>query len=188
MKRKRENKYSKKVFLMMVILGAGGLRFVEMATPSLEYGRVFNHLGEENEKRGQWKKAFGNYKKAIGYDPLLVEAYNNIANVYRHNHDLDKAVEFAQKAINLDPQFHQAYHSLGLAYRAKGHYQLALKSLTHAYELYSHYPYVPYYMYDLGIAYHNLGDEVTARQWVHEIRLLKEDEIADQLEQAISQN
>ena len=177
----KKNK-SKKVFLALIVIGIVSLRFVESATPCLEYGRVFYNLGLESEGRSHWQKALGYYKKAIGYNPGLVEAYNNIASVYQISHDFDTSIQFAQKAINLDAKYHQAYHTLGLAYRAKGYFALALKSFLTAYKLYRHSPCIPIYLYDVGIAYNDVGDQVNSNRYLVQLRSLNEINLADELE------
>lgn len=184
--RKRDKHPSRTIFLLIVFTGVFGLRIVESATPVLEYGKVFNNLGLVCEQKEHPKKALRYYQKAIMFNPGLAEAYSNMASLLFKNQDYDKAIVYAQKAIDLDHLYHQAYHTLGLAYRAKGEYQMALKFFARAYDLYNHYPYVHHYKYDLGIAYLDVGEKGSAKQCVQDLRALKEDKMADQLEQYIA--
>lgn len=187
MKTSENKSQSQKIFFLLVILFGTGIRFVESATPSLEYGRVFYNLGLGNEQRGQWKNALKSYKKAVEFNPDLAEAYDHMAMIFHNYRDFDKTIEFAQNAINHDPQYHHAYHTLGLAYQSKGNHQLALKYFAKANGLYPHYPFDSYYKYDLGIAYLNVGDIASAKQCVRDLHLSKEDQLADQLELIINQ-
>ena len=91
-------KRNNKIFVLAILAGVIGLRFVESATPVPEYGRVFNGLGLESGKKGQWQKALTYYKKAIYFNPVLVDAYSNMAAAYRMNQNYDRAIEYARKA------------------------------------------------------------------------------------------
>ena len=183
--RTSENRNFARFFILIVILGAAGLRFVESASPCLEYGKVFYTLAREDEKHNHWQKAERQYSKAIEFDPMLADAYSGLANVYLHDRKLDKSIESAQKAINLNPRHHQAYYTLGLAYRAKHEYAVALKSFAKAVELFPLFPDIPQYTYDLGIAYYDVGDEFNAKFCIHELRSLKQEEMAAQLENTL---
>jgi tetratricopeptide (TPR) repeat protein len=66
------------------------------ANARLAYGSFLNDIGEEAGAEAQWQKA-------REVDPKNPASWNNLANFYGHNGDVQKAFEYYARAIELDP-------------------------------------------------------------------------------------
>ena len=86
---------------------------------------------------GYLGEALENYQKAIKLDKdFAPEGYNNMANIYRTQHDLKKAEHFYLKSIESNPEkSFFAYNGLGLLQREQGKNEDALESFQAAIDI-----------------------------------------------------
>ncbi len=82
--------------------------------------RIFSNLGHVQEKMGKHELALANYEHALEYDSKNPMAYNNIAQAHFANHELEKAIPYAQKALEINPKTHQASTLLAIIYSLQG--------------------------------------------------------------------
>jgi DNA-binding winged helix-turn-helix (wHTH) protein/TolB-like protein len=70
------------------------------------------------------------YRRALGLNPNLVEAHQQLANVYNHIGLLDKASEELQQAIAINPSNTGARYRIGINLLFQGRYEEALAALA----------------------------------------------------------
>lgn len=87
--------------------------------------------GLEFHKGKEWRRAIGEYERAIALGGRFPEAFNNLAYCYRKIGMIDKAIDLYKVAIQLRPLFVQAHDYLARTYLAKGNRDAAL----HEYEI-----------------------------------------------------
>ena len=77
------------------------------ATPSYADARTEAkaqvEFGINVAQRGLWREAIYRWEKATELDPTYVAAFNDLANAYEHEGQLDKARKAYEKALELDP-------------------------------------------------------------------------------------
>lgn len=93
---------------------------------SLFYGAL------ANQKLKNFSKAESLYKKALTFDQYPVEINNNLANIYIHQQQFEKAAHALTQAINSNQQIATAYQNLVKIYShlASKAYQQALNGET----------------------------------------------------------
>jgi tetratricopeptide (TPR) repeat protein len=72
-------------------------------------------LGIAQRKLGQPAMAVSAYKEAIRIDPVMAEAYQNLANVYLEMNNFQLAILNFNKALEIRPEFEKAQTGLNRA-------------------------------------------------------------------------
>ena len=80
-------------------------------------------------------QAKNDFKKAIKFDPLLIEGYNDLARVYIFERNLDSARVVLQNGIDYYPAFPYTYHNLGLVETMRNKPGKAIKQFKKCLEL-----------------------------------------------------
>ncbi|HSF32859.1 MAG TPA: tetratricopeptide repeat protein, partial [Candidatus Tectomicrobia bacterium] len=68
------------------------------------------------ESRGLWQQAIHYYRQALALNPGLIEAHNNLGNLYIREQRVAAAIGEFQAALAHDPQYAIARNNLGSAY------------------------------------------------------------------------
>jgi superkiller protein 3 len=111
------------------------------------------------ENAGEKLQAIEAYKQAIGVNPKLKEAYNNLAALYADMGMFDKALINYEKVLSLDENYALAYYNLGMTFYALGRYDDAIKAFEKGGQL---APNDKDYLYFLGRAYSHVGEYAKA--------------------------
>ncbi len=69
---------------------------------------IYNSLGVLHRKKGDFKKALLNYKKALKIHPDRVRIHYNIGRLYIEMKDPETAKSYFQQALKIDPKFTDA--------------------------------------------------------------------------------
>jgi tetratricopeptide (TPR) repeat protein len=104
--------------------------------------------------------AAGAYRRAALFDPHLVPAVVNLANIYYERDELVEAEALYEKAIRLDPECFEAYFNLGNIHHDLGRYQEALAAYRDALAINPAYPEAHFY---LAVTLEKLGRSTDAR-------------------------
>jgi tetratricopeptide (TPR) repeat protein len=100
------------------------------------------------------------YRRAALFDPQLVPAVVNLANIYYERDELVEAEALYEKAIRMDPECFEAYFNLGNIHHDLGRYQEALLSYRDALAINPGYPEAHFY---LAVTLEKLGRSAEAR-------------------------
>ena len=100
------------------------------------------------------------YRRAALFDPQLVPAVVNLANIYYERDELVEAEALYEKAIRIDPECFEAYFNLGNIHHDLGRYQEALLSYRDALAINPGYPEAHFY---LAVTLEKLGRSAEAR-------------------------
>jgi TolB-like protein/class 3 adenylate cyclase len=101
------------------------------------------------------EQAFEAARQAVTFDDSLATAHQVLGMVLLWQKQHEQALIEAERAIAANPNEADAYWALGFILNYIQRYQDALRAVETAMRLNPHYP--PYYLYDLGRAYHFLG-------------------------------
>jgi Flp pilus assembly protein TadD len=113
------------------------------------------------------------YQKALELDSHAAVAANNLAQMYADgNENLDVALQLAQTAKAGLPKSPEVDDTLGWVYYRKGLSTLAIASLK---QCAAADPQNASYLYHLGLAYNQNGEEVLARQTLERALKLQPD-------------
>jgi tetratricopeptide (TPR) repeat protein len=112
------------------------------------------------------------YRRAALFDPLLVPAIVNLANVHYERDRLVEAEALYEKAIRLDNECFEAYFNLGNIHHDLGRYQDAVAAYQDALALNPTYPEAHFY---LAVTLEKLGRSADARPHWREYRSLAPD-------------
>jgi len=93
--------------------------------------RLGNFFGE----RRQPGQAIAHYRKALEYNPQLVAARVNLAQLQSQQGEQQAAVTLLQQGIKLTPEAAALHHALGLASVRVKNYRLAARQLNRAWQL-----------------------------------------------------
>jgi TPR repeat/Tetratricopeptide repeat len=107
------------------------------------------------ESKGQWEQAKQYYRQALALNSTLVEARNNLGNLYIRQQQMTAAIGEFRAALALDPNYAVARNNLGIAYFLMGEEALAIQEFLAALRLDSVYV-SPYY--NLASLYARRGD------------------------------
>jgi TPR repeat/Tetratricopeptide repeat len=107
------------------------------------------------ESKGQWEQAKQYYRQALALNSTLVEARNNLGNLYIRRQQMTAAIGEFRAALALDPNYAVARNNLGIAYFLSGEEALAIQEFLAAIRLDSGYV-SPYY--NLASLYARRGD------------------------------
>ena len=100
------------------------------------------------------------YRRALDYDPDLVAALINLANIRYSSDELAEAQALYERAITLDPSYFEAHFNLGNIHHDHARYADAEASYRHALVLNHSYPDAHFY---LAVTLEKMGRSVDAR-------------------------
>jgi tetratricopeptide (TPR) repeat protein len=100
------------------------------------------------------------YRRALDYDPDLVAALINLANIRYSRDELAEAQALYERAITLDPSYFEAHFNLGNIHHDHARYADAEASYRHALVLNNSYPDAHFY---LAVTLEKMGRSVDAR-------------------------
>jgi tetratricopeptide (TPR) repeat protein len=112
------------------------------------------------------------YRRAALFDPLLVPAVVNLANIYYERDELVEAEALYEKAIRIDRDCFEAYFNLGNIHHDLGRYSEALAAYGEALTINPAYPEAHFY---LAVTLEKLGRSAEARPHWKEYRRLAPD-------------
>ena len=112
------------------------------------------------------------YRRAALFDPHLVPAVVNLANIYYERDELVEAEALYEKAIRLDNECFEAYFNLGNIHHDLGRYPEALSAYRDALAINPAYPEAHFY---LAVTLEKLGRSADARPHWREYRDLAPD-------------
>ncbi len=117
------------------------------------------------------------YRRAALFDPQLVPAIVNLANIHYERDELVEAEALYEKAIRLDADCFEAYFNLGNIHHDLGRYDDAVSAYLEALAVNPGYPEAHFY---LAVTLEKLGRSAEARPHWREYRILAPDgEFAD---------
>jgi tetratricopeptide (TPR) repeat protein len=96
------------------------------------------------ESKGQWEEAKQYYRQALALNPTLVEARNNLGNLYVQQQQLTAAIDEFQAALAHNPHYAIARNNLGSTYLMIGEEALAIQEFLTALRIEAAYV-SPYY-------------------------------------------
>jgi len=125
-------------------------------------GSAYNNLGIDYVKEGKFEEAIVAFKKAQSVNPDLaevledlkdreefdkavtayetvVEAHDNLGNIYFNQGKVDEAIEAFETVIRFDPRHAKAHYHLAAAYSVENKKTLAIESLRKAVALEKNY-------------------------------------------------
>jgi tetratricopeptide (TPR) repeat protein len=104
----------------------------ETARARSDFCIALSDRGLELAKKGDLLHAIEYYTRAIKILPSFAPPYNNRANAYLKQRNLDGALADLSKAIELKPDYEEAYSNRGAIYLDRKQYQEALNDCTTA--------------------------------------------------------
>lgn len=104
--------------------------------------------------------ASASYRKALMFDPVLVPALVNLANIHYERDQLVEAEAIYERAIRLDPECFEAYFNLGNIHHDLTRYADAVTAYREALVINPQYPEAHFY---LAVALEKLGRSPEAR-------------------------
>lgn len=112
------------------------------------------------------------YRRAALFDPLLVPAIVNLANVHYERDELVEAEALYEKATRIDPECFEAYFNLGNIHHDLARYLEAVAAYRDALAINPAYPEAHFY---LAVTLEKLGRSAEARPHWREYRSLAPD-------------
>jgi tetratricopeptide (TPR) repeat protein len=112
------------------------------------------------------------YRRASLFDPQLVPAVVNLANIYYERDELVEAEALYEKAIRLDPECFEAYFNLGNIQHDLARYAEAIAAYRDALAINPAYPEAHFY---LAVTLEKLGRSAEAKPHWREYRTLAPD-------------
>lgn len=104
--------------------------------------------------------AAASYRKALMFDPILVPALVNLANIHYERDAFVEAEALYERAIRLDPECFEAYFNLGNIHHDLTRYADAVAAYRDALAINPEYPEAHFYM---AVALEKLGRSAEAR-------------------------
>src|SRR6185437_2674915 len=103
---------------------------------SIVYPAVASVMAQAKYVNGDTDDAVSILQRAIDTQPARFEAYGTLAEIYREEHKLDKALEVMNQAnVATQGQSAEVQYNLGLYNLEAGHVDAAVDNAKHAYEL-----------------------------------------------------
>ncbi len=112
------------------------------------------------------------YRRAALFDPTLVPALVNLANIYYERDELVEAEALYEKAIRVDPDCFEAHFNLGNIGHDLGRFPEAVAAYREALAINPTYPEAHFY---LAVTLEKLGQSAEAREHWREYRRLAPD-------------
>ncbi|MBI3402898.1 MAG: tetratricopeptide repeat protein [Acidobacteria bacterium] len=122
-----------------------------------EYFRAASLLDDSESTQGEAAAA---YRKALEYDPYLVAAIINLANIHYSRDELAEAQALYERAIGLESDFFEAHFNLGNIYHDLGRFPEALACYREALRLNPFYADAHFY---LAVTFEKMGLSQDAR-------------------------
>ena len=117
------------------------------------------------------------YRRAALFDPALVPAIVNLANIYYVRDQLVEAEALYEKAARIDPDCFEAYFNLGNIHHDLGRFGEAVEAYSEALSINPSYPEAHFY---LAVTLEKLGRSAEARiHWREYQQLAPDGEFAD---------
>ena len=135
---------------------------VESAAPDKDKAVALTYLGIIADEKGEYDRALEYLTRAQTYDAKNPEVFKNLAIVYRHRKEFDKALESAQKSTSLSEGGTDAQLLTGNIYFESGKYDEAIAAYRQVLEK---SPDNPRVLYNLGSALMKKGDEFAAMEY-----------------------
>jgi len=123
-----------------------------------EYFRAASELDDGDESRQD--EAAAAYRKALEYDPYLVAALINLANIHYSHDELAEAQALYERAIGLESDFFEAHFNLGNIYHDLGRFPEAQSCYREALRLNPFYADAHFY---LAVTFEKMGQSQEAR-------------------------
>jgi len=101
--------------------------FIEKAREVPLYGAVFYKMGMQCADECSPEKQLNYFRKAVHYDPNLIDAYYQMGLVYEKINDKKKSLEFFQRATEYDHENIIAFYKAGVLYYEQEDYERALR-------------------------------------------------------------
>ena len=130
-------------------------RDVALAEDYFRIGSAFDD-GDEAKR----EQAAAAYRKALEFDPYLVAALINLANIHYSRDELVEAQALYERAIGLESDFFEAHFNLGNIYHDLGRFTEAQACYTEALRLNPHYADAHFY---LAVTLEKMGMSQEAR-------------------------
>jgi len=111
------------------------LFFSQAANLIKEEAETHREEGYRLQAEGDLTGAMLHYQKAIGLDPLYIQAYNDLGVVYENLGNEDSAVSSYERALEIDPKYLPAYTNLAFIYEKRGDTKKATFYWKRRYEL-----------------------------------------------------
>lgn len=95
-------------------------------------GGAFNDCEKDNReaialyRRGDIKKAVGEFKKVIRLSPQYAPAYYNLGYIYSQEGEYTRAIDMYKQAIKIDPYLKAAYYNLAITLERRGLLEMAI--------------------------------------------------------------
>ena len=112
------------------------------------------------------------YRRAVLFDPQLVPAIVNLANIHYERDELPEAEALYEKAIRVDADCFEAYFNLGNIHHDLGRFVDAVSAYRDALAINPHYPEAHFY---LAVTLEKLGRSTEARPHWREYKQLAPD-------------
>ncbi len=132
---------------------------------------------------GKLDEAISHTKKAVDLDPSYTSFYH-LGMIYAAANDTSKALEAFDRALALSPDSFMAEYQKGLIYASLGEYEKAIESYQKALKL---NPHLENAHVALAGSYLKLGDKDSALAQVEELRKIKQETLAQVLENRINE-
>jgi tetratricopeptide (TPR) repeat protein len=146
-----------------------GARTIDGATLALAAKYFLEGAELDDGEDRDLDRAAAAYRRAALFDPQLVPALVNLANVHYERDELVEAEALYEKAIRIDPECFEAYFNLGNIHHDLGRYDEAVSAYRDALAVNSAYPEAHFY---LAVTLEKLGRSVEARPHWREYRSL----------------
>ena len=124
--------------------------------------------GDERNLEG----AAASYRRALLFDPMLVPALVNLANIHYERDELVEADAIYEKSIRIDPECFEAYFNLGNIHHDLARYPDAVVAYREALAINPMYPEAHFY---LAVTLEKLGRSTEAKPHWQQYRELDPD-------------
>lgn len=101
-----------------------------------DWGLYYYHFGLTLENLNDKNTAITAYEKAIEINKYLIDAYNNLGNIYSSLNQWEKAEFTYQEAIKINPQHSGSYFNLLLTLKNMGKFKEAIELVTKTAQLF----------------------------------------------------
>jgi tetratricopeptide (TPR) repeat protein len=149
----------------------GGDRTADVASANRMLAtRYFLEGAELDDGEGRdLERAATAYRRAVLFDPRLVPAVVNLANIYYERDELVEAEALYEKAIRIDPDCFEAHFNIGNILHDLGRFSDAAAAYREALAINPSYPEAHFY---LAVTLEKLGRSADARPHWREYRTL----------------
>ena len=139
-------------------MAAGANAAIRDTARAEEYFRAASALDEGDESTQE--DAAAGYRRALEFDPYLVAALINLANIHYSRDELAEAQALYERAISLEPDFFEAHFNLGNIYHDLGRFPEAQACYREALRLNPFYADAHFY---LAVTFEKMGLSPDAR-------------------------